>query len=652
MFLDNLRISRKLTVGFTTVVLAMAGMGGSAFYTLTGLERARAEAAQANAVTARLEEAKFFLARQENSYRGFLLSANPYYLERIAKHRGNFKKRLDAAAELVADQPDAVKTLQDVRVAADNWHAQVVQGGQVLAADPATRQRAIDMVGPDGQADSLIAPAEDGIEALYEAKTKERDALAAEQAKMTRNAYVTLGGCIALAVLIAGALGVLLTRAIARPVNQLTAAMRKLAAGDFTADVPAQGRKDELGEMSNAVMVFKQAGIEKLRLEGLTAEQRKAADEERARNEAARAQAAEELAGVVQALGQGLERLSVGDLTHRIEAGFPHQYEKLKIDFNEAMSTLENAMAVVLGNVRGIRAGSGEIATAADHLSRRTEQQAANLEETAAALDEITATVRKSAEGAVECAQVVQDARSDAKSSGAVVAEAVAAMSEIEKSAGEIGSIIGVIDEIAFQTNLLALNAGVEAARAGEAGKGFAVVAMEVRALAQRSAEAAKEIKTLISASTAHVGRGVELVDRTGSFIERIVERVAQIDGLVGEIALGAQEQSKGIAEVNTAVNQMDQLTQQNAAMVEESTAASHALSQEADLLDRSVARFRVSGVVASARPAGPARAQAAAEPPARTVTALRTLGTGQAAVRRPAPAARPVAAEDNWEEF
>ncbi|MCR5879175.1 methyl-accepting chemotaxis protein [Phenylobacterium sp. J367] len=644
MFLDNLLISRKLTFGFAAVVLTMIGMGGSTFYTLNALETARSEAAQAAEVTARLEEAKFFLARQENSYRGFLLSANPYYLERIAKHRGNFKKRLDAVAELVSAQPDAVKTIKDVGVAADNWHAQVVEGGQVLAADPATRQQAIDMVGPDGAADSLIAPVEDGIEALFEAKTKEGEALAAAQEKMTRFAYLSLAGCIALGVLIAAALGVLLTRAIARPVTQLTAAMRKLAAGDFTADVPARGRKDELGQMSDAVLVFKDAGIEKLRLEGLTAEQRKAADEERAQNEAARAKAAEELAAVVAALGTGLERLSAGDLTQRIDAAFPDQYAKLKADFNEAMGQLEAAMAAVLGNVRGIRSGSGEIAQAADHLSRRTEQQAANLEETAAALDQITATVRKSAEGAIECAQVVQDARSDAQSSGTVVAEAVAAMSEIEKSAGEIGSIIGVIDEIAFQTNLLALNAGVEAARAGEAGKGFAVVAMEVRALAQRSAEAAKEIKTLISASSGHVGRGVELVDRTGSFIDRIVERVAQIDGLVGEIAAGAQEQSKGIAEVNTAVNQMDQLTQQNAAMVEESTAASHALSQEADVLDRSVARFKVSGGGEKAAPARPAA------PPPRTVTAMKTVGTGEAAVRRPAPSAAPAA--DNWEEF
>jgi methyl-accepting chemotaxis protein len=644
MLLDNLKISRKLTVGFAAVVLTLVGMGGETYLTLNSLRTAREEAKQADAVVAKLEEAKFYLARQENSYRGYLLSANPYYIERIEKHRGNFKKRISAASELVKDEPEARKVLADVVVAADKWHAGVVEAGQVMAADPVMRQQAIDMVGPDGLADELITPAEDGIEALFEQKVKERDALDAQQSKVTRDAFLTLAACIALAVLIASALGMMLTRAIAKPVTALTDAMRKLAAGDFTVDVPAQGRKDELGLMSDAVTVFKEAGIEKLRLEGLTAEQRKAADEERARNEAAKARAAQELAEVVADLGQGLEALSEGDLTHRIARDFPAEYEKLKIDFNEAIGQLEGAMTVVLGNVRVIRSGSGEIASAADQLSRRTEQQAANLEETAAALEEITATMKKSASGATECAGVVQEARGDAKSSGTVVAEAVAAMSAIETSSSQIGSIIGVIDEIAFQTNLLALNAGVEAARAGEAGKGFAVVASEVRALAQRSADAAKEIKGLISDSTAHVGRGVELVDRTGAFIERIVERVAHIDDLVSDIAAGAQEQSKGIVEVNSAVNQMDQLTQQNAAMVEESTAASHSLSQEADLLDRSVSRFRVSGA--------PAPAAEPAQRPQRTVAAMKTMGMGSAAVRKPAPSAAAAAAQDSWEEF
>ena len=249
---------------------------------------------------------------------------------------------------------------------------------------------------------------------------------------------------------------------------------------------------------------------------------------------------------------------------------------------------------VIDGRVGGVRNGSDKIAEAAVHLSRRTEQQAASLEETAAAMEEITTTVGQTASGAKKAADVVARARDDARRSGEVVGEAVAAMTAIEGSSQQVGQIIGVIDEIAFQTNLLALNAGVEAARAGEAGRGFAVVAQEVRALAQRSADAAKEIKTLISTSTQQVGAGVSLVAQTGEALREIVGQVAAIDALVSEIAASAQEQATGLHQVNTAVNQMDQVVQQNAAMVEEATATTHSLKSEAGDLAVLVSRFQV----------------------------------------------------------
>jgi methyl-accepting chemotaxis protein len=279
------------------------------------------------------------------------------------------------------------------------------------------------------------------------------------------------------------------------------------------------------------------------------------------------------------------------------------------------MDTLQSTMREVSVNATAVRSGAGEITSASDDLSRRTEQQAASLEETAAALDEITATVRKTAEGAAHSREAVGVAKGDAERSGVVVRDAVAAMSEIEGSAKQIGQIIGVIDEIAFQTNLLALNAGVEAARAGDAGKGFAVVASEVRALAQRSAEAAKEIKTLISASSQQVDRGVRLVTDTGKALTAIVERVASIDGLVSEIAVSSQEQATGLGQVNTAVNQMDQVTQQNAAMVEEATAAAAQLKREALDLGQLVARFEVGEAArTSARAPQPERPRADAQ--------------------------------------
>ncbi|MBU1385932.1 MAG: globin-coupled sensor protein [Alphaproteobacteria bacterium] len=317
--------------------------------------------------------------------------------------------------------------------------------------------------------------------------------------------------------------------------------------------------------------------------------------EERDRSEAARAEAEASQSRVVAIVGQALTGLSKGDLASTVEDEFPEEYRQLKSDFNAAVRNLGHAMTAVADNAGSIQSGAGEISEAADDLARRTEQQAASLEETAAALDQITATVKRTASSAGQASQTVQAAKGDAETSGVVVSDAVGAMGAIEKSSQEISQIIGVIDEIAFQTNLLALNAGVEAARAGDAGRGFAVVASEVRALAQRSAEAAKEIKVLISASTAQVASGVNLVGQTGEALQRIVSRVAEIDERVAEIAASAQEQAGALQEVNTAINQMDQVTQQNAAMVEQTTAASHSLRQQAESLSGSVGQFRLA---------------------------------------------------------
>ncbi len=320
-----------------------------------------------------------------------------------------------------------------------------------------------------------------------------------------------------------------------------------------------------------------------------------AAEEARRKEEAARRTMEGERQVAMAAIEQALARLAEGDLAVRVEADVAPQFQKLKGDFNKAAETLEAAMRTVSEKTAGISCASSEVSHAADDLSRRTEQQAASLEETAAALDEITSTVRQSTDGARKARDSVAEATAEAQASGEIVRRTVEAMNGIEGSSKQISQIIGVIDEIAFQTNLLALNAGVEAARAGEAGKGFAVVAQEVRALAQRSAEAAKEIKTLISTSTAQVDEGVTLVGRTGDALQRIVERVSAINGLIASISSSTEEQSTGLGEVNTAVNQMDQVTQQNAAMVEQTSAASRSLAQDADDLSRLVAQFRLS---------------------------------------------------------
>jgi methyl-accepting chemotaxis protein len=374
---------------------------------------------------------------------------------------------------------------------------------------------------------------------------------------------------------------------------------------------------------------------------------------ERQNNAEAAALATHEQEEVVAALALGLERLSSGDMTFRIKASFAPAYQKLKDDFNAAMEELQQTMRVITVNVHGFHSGSNAISDAATDLSRRMEQQAASLEETAATLDEITTTVGKTAESAQQATQVVASAKSDAELSNDVVRQAVQSMTEIEKSAREIAQIIGVIDEIAFQTNLLALNAGVEAARAGDAGRGFAVVASEVRSLAQRSAEAAREIKALIATSSSKVGQGVSLVHETGKALARIAAQIAGINTLVVQIATAAQEQSTGLKEINVAINAMDQITQTVAAMVEESTAASHALSEEADQVASLISRFDVgANVVELPREdaAGKARKKPVFAGPAPHVQHSPSLTVVKEGGALRKAAAEPQ--ENDWEEF
>jgi methyl-accepting chemotaxis protein len=311
----------------------------------------------------------------------------------------------------------------------------------------------------------------------------------------------------------------------------------------------------------------------------------------------AQTQIAEEIGSAkafIAALSQSLVRLSDGDLTVAIDAELKGVYADIKTHFNEAVTRIRSTLSDVATAAENIQAGTRQISSAADDLAHRTEEQAASVEETAAAMQEITSTVKRTAEDSMRVSSVVQSSKVDAEKSGAVVREAVQAMGEIEGSSRQIVQIIGVIDEIAFQTNLLALNAGVEAARAGEAGRGFAVVASEVRALAQRSAEAAREIKTLISTSSQHVAKGVELVDSTGQSLQDIIAKVGEAAGLVSSISTSAQQQSSSIAQVNQAVSQIDQGTQRNTAAVQETATSSRSLSHDAEQLYDLVAKFKI----------------------------------------------------------
>ena len=317
------------------------------------------------------------------------------------------------------------------------------------------------------------------------------------------------------------------------------------------------------------------------------------ADAEMAQATTAKAQATQ--AEVVSKLRDLLAKLADRDLSTQIGADFPAEYDQLRLDFNAALKELSETIAAVAERAEDLSNGAFEITEATNDLARRTESQAATLEQTAAALEEITCTVKSAADGASQVEQYVSETKKKARSSGDLVGSAVSAMSSIEKRSEEITQIISVIDDIAFQTNLLSLNAGVEAARAGEAGKGFAVVATEVRALAQRSSDAARDIKSLISGSAQQVDEGVEMVNQVGSALMEIIERVDEISAFVGDIARSAGEQAEGLNDINAGVVSLDKVTQQNAAMVEECTAAAHSFDAHARELRVSMKRFRLA---------------------------------------------------------
>ena len=484
----------------------------------------------------------------------------------------------------------------------------------------------------------------DEVQALVQAQESAAHGAVAQSGAVTKQT-VLVNAVTSGAVMIAALLIALLyvRRSVGRRLRTLSNIMTALAGGNRAVTVDVSGR-DEITTMAEAVQVFRQGLITN---DELSAEAARMAKEREAARDLAdreRTAAAACQATVVNSLAGGLAALAHGDLTHDLAQPFAAEYETLRRDFNATVAQLRATMEQIVGNAETLRSGTTEIAGAADDLSRRTENQAASLEQTAAALGEVTSAIRKTAEGAVHARDVVGSAKKQAETSGAVMQDAIAAMSAIEDSSRKIGQIIGVVDEIAFQTNLLALNAGVEAARAGEAGRGFAVVASEVRALAQRSADAAKEIKTLVASSKTQVSHGVELVGQSGNALRGILAKVAEINTDVSEIARAANEQILGLDQVNVAVNQMDQVTQQNAAMVEETTAASHHLAREIETLVTLIGRFDVgAGRSVGASPVK-AKAGRHGQPPAMS---QRTPRGG--AVRKVAPSPR---VEESWTEF
>ena len=537
---------------------------------------------------------------QETGVRAFLLSPEDRFLEPQMKGAKALRDNLDRLRNLTADNPKQQGNIDALELLSKAWMRVAVETEVPQMRDPVTREKArnLEISGAGKEAmDGLRAKIEEmrGIEtSLLKARAEE-----AVAAGNTARLVGIIGG----AVVVLSALISLFTinLSVVRPVRSIKDSMLRLAEGARDAVIPYAARKDEVGEMAAAVEVFRQAAIANHRLEQEAEAARRHAEVERQRVTAeAEAAAQARLEEATSGLASGLRRLARGDLSFELTEPFSAEFDALRHDLNSAVKQLAETLSTVAQTTASLDAGSQEISRGANDLSKRTEQQAASLEETAAALDQITANVATSTKRVSEARGIALEANESATRSGTVVSEAVSAIERIEESSGQIANIIVVIDEIAFQTNLLALNAGVEAARAGEAGKGFAVVAQEVRELAQRSAKAAKEIKDLIRTSTDEVSTGVKLVRDTGDALRTIETHIVAMNRHMEDIATSSKEQATALSEVNAAINQMDQVTQQNAAMVEETSASSMGLANDSARLRGLIEQFLLPASSAS----------------------------------------------------
>jgi|GEM_PF-798886 len=614
------KIAVKLSASFSVLFLALLMIGIPSIFQLNALGSA---ARDIGVVRREKLEAAATINTAMSDYR---IAEASHILSTDAGNMDKATKQIEAQRKLIADTLNWLDPKIDqpqVRAAFNSFNekwAEYQRGSAQMIANSAQNNNAL--ATEQFRADKVkFNEVNRYASELQDAQSKviQQVAVGAESTYVfSRNliiAMIVAAGGLVLALLMG------LVRGIANPISAMTTALTELGQGNMNVVIPIDERGDEIGGLAKAMT--------NLRNQLAAAEQ--------AKQQQARL--------IVDSIGSGLGALAEGNLMVQIDAELTGPFAGLKGDFNNAVTQLRNAVQTVAEAAASIHSGSSEIRAASDDLSARTEQQAASLEESSAAMQQVTSMVQETARGAAQVSASISVAEKQANEGGRVVDDAVVAMTAIEKSSQEITQIINVIDGIAFQTNLLALNAGVEAARAGDAGRGFAVVATEVRALAQRSADAAREIRELITKSTAQVSQGVAMVGETGKVLREIVEQVGTVGRLVTEISESAQSQAVSIQQVNGAVSDMDKMTQQNAAMVEESTAAARSLAIEADELSSLVARFQ-TGHSANAQPSPAAHRSATPRAKPRTKIAAMPMVHGNLALKST------TTDDDDWTEF
>ncbi|RLQ88777.1 methyl-accepting chemotaxis protein [Notoacmeibacter ruber] len=582
--------------------------------------------------------AKMLMMRRHE--KDFIMRGEQKYVDRLDERVSEFK-------QFPAAMFGSAATRNEVLGLIDAYQADFHRFAEATIAKEAVRA---DM----DAAYKAVAPTFERLKSLA-SEMLTRSTEAAEEASATVFSAVILVTALALALI--GFITVMVARSIGRPLTSTVKALNALADGQTDTRIEGENRKDEIGEIARSFEAYKQLVIRKADEEQAAARDREIEESNRREAEHQRdAERQRDLETAVSELGGALDKLAKGDLTYRIEEPFVDTLDQLRLSFNESAQTLSETLLEIQGSIQTVDANSSEMRSSLEDLSRRTEQQAASLEETSAALEEMTATVDSSSKRAKDATARAHEASHACASSTEVVTKAVSAMDRIEAASNQMASIIGVIDDIAFQTNLLALNAGVEAARAGQAGQGFAVVAQEVRELAQRSADAAREIKGLIAKSTSEVSSGVGLVKETGEALARIAEQVNDINDHISAIATAASEQAIGIAEIHSSVTQMDEVTQRNTAMVEETTAVTHGLANDARALSGLVLRFRLGGEAPA-----PSRAPRAAKkvelvandaPRARQGSGKSPVQAMLSKVRTSFSGGSAAAAQDEWAEF